>query len=57
MDILLREDKELFERYAVRDAIISLIHGIYMEDFNFNLHSLGIPLTLSSLGSTYVKYK
>lgn len=56
MDLLLKEDKELFDRYAIKDAIIPLIHACYMEDFNFKLEGLGIPLTLSSLGSTYVKY-
>lgn len=57
MDLLLKEDKELFDRYAIRDAIIALIHGNYMEDHNFKLQGLGIPLTLSSLGTIYVKYK
>jgi hypothetical protein len=57
MDLLLKEDKKLFDRYAIRDAIIALIHCNYMEDHNFKLQGLGVPLTLSSLGTTYVKYK
>jgi len=57
MDLLLKIDKELFDSYAVKDAIIPLIHASYMEDFNFKYQGLGIPLTLSSLGATYVKYK
>jgi hypothetical protein len=56
MDLLLKIDKELFDSYAIKDAIIPLIHASYMEDFNFKLQGLGIPLTLSSLGSRYVKY-
>jgi len=56
MDLLLKENKEKFEEYAIKDAIIPLIHASYMEDFNFKYHGLGIPLTLSSLGATYVKY-
>jgi hypothetical protein len=55
MDILLKEDKALFEVYAINDAIITLIHSIHMEDFNFKLHEVGIPITLSSLGIKYVK--
>lgn len=57
MDLLLKIDKGLFEKYAIQDAIIPLIHACYTEDFNFKYHGLGIPLTLSSLGATYVKYK
>lgn len=57
MDLLLKEDKHLFDTYAIKDAIIPLIHGNYMEDFNFKLNEIGIPVTLSSLGSTYVKEK
>jgi len=57
MDLLLRENKDLFDSYAIKDAIIPLIHASYMEDFNFKLNAIGIPITLSSLGSTYVKYK
>lgn len=57
MDLLLKIDKELFDSYAIKDAIIPLIHASYMEDFNFKYQGLGIPLTLSSLGATYVKYK
>jgi hypothetical protein len=56
MDLLLKINKEKFEEYAIKDAIIPLIHASYMEDFNFKYQGLGIPLTLSSLGSTYVKY-
>jgi hypothetical protein len=56
MDLLLKVDKELFDSYAIKDAIIPLIHASYMEDFNFKYQGLGIPLTLSSLGATYVKY-
>jgi len=56
MDLLLKVNKVKFEEYAIKDAVIPLIHASYMEDFNFKLHGLGIPLTLSSLGATYVKY-
>jgi len=56
MDVLLATDKNRFTDYAVRDAIIPLIHGNYMEHFNFQLKELGIPITLSSLGIKYVKH-
>jgi hypothetical protein len=55
MDLLLKEDKALFSEYAIKDAIIPLIHSNYMEDFNFKLNEVGIPITLSSLSSKYVK--
>src|SRR6185312_11473187 len=51
MDLLLRENKDLFDRYAIQDAIIPLIHASYMEDFNFKLNAVGIPITLSSLAT------
>jgi hypothetical protein len=57
MDLLLETDKDKFNSYAIKDAVIPLIHGNYMEDFNFKLNEIGIPVTLSSLGSTYVKEK
>lgn len=57
MDLLLKIDKDLFDSYAIKDAIIPLIHASYMEDFNFKYQGIGIPLTLSSLGARYVKYK
>lgn len=55
MDLLLKTDKTLFDNYALKDAVIPLIHSNYMEDFSFNQKELGIPITLSSLGTKYVK--
>lgn len=51
----LQRDREKFIEYALRDAVISLIHASWMEDFNFKIGGLGIPLTLSSIGRSYVK--
>ena len=51
---LLRDDKELFSAYAIRDAEITLKHACSMEEFNFTLCKLGVPLTLSSIGKAYV---
>lgn len=56
MDKLLEENRELFEEYAMRDAVIPLIHANYMEHFNFRLNEFGIPITLSNLGAKYVRY-
>lgn len=53
MEYLLKEDKALFERYAMQDAIITLKHGIEMEEFNFTLGKLGVPLTISGIGKTF----
>lgn len=55
MDVLLKTNKTKFEEYAIRDALIALIHASWMEDFNFSLGGLGIPLTLSSIGRKFVK--
>lgn len=54
MSILLEEDKELFEKYAIRDSEITLKHASTMEEFNFSLEKLGVPLTLSGIGKSYV---
>lgn len=55
MQGFLTRDKDKFVDYALRDALISLIHACWMEDFNFNLGGLGIPLSLSAIGRKYVK--
>jgi hypothetical protein len=55
MQEFLKRDKEKFIEYALRDAIISLIHASWMEDFNFKIGGVGIPLSLSSIGRSYVK--
>ena len=57
MDILLRTDRNKFIEYAIRDALITLTHANWMEEFNFELGCVGVPLTLSSLGNKYVLSK
>jgi hypothetical protein len=57
MSEFLEQNRKLFIEYAIRDAVITLVHACFMEDFNLGLNKMGIPLTLSSLGTTYVKYK
>jgi hypothetical protein len=52
---LLKDDPVLFTKYALRDSLIALVHGCYMEYFNNSLGGVGIPLTLSSLSSKYIK--
>lgn len=49
-----RRDKTKFEAYALQDAVITLKHAIAMEEFNFGIKKLGVPLTLSSLGRNFV---
>lgn len=51
---LLRDNKDLFEKYAIQDSIITLKHASSMEDFNYNVNKIGVPLTLSSIGKSYV---
>ena len=57
MDILLSENPKLFEEYAMTDSLITLLHGLFMNDFAFNLGNLRLPNTLGSLSVTYVKNK
>lgn len=55
MGRLLEEDRELFEKYAKRDALISLIHGYFMDSFYGSIGGLGVPITLSGLSSSYIR--
>ena len=55
MQGFLQRDKEKFVEYALRDALISLIHACWMEEFNFKIGGMGIPISLSSIGRSYVK--
>lgn len=55
MQQFLTRDREGFIAYALRDALISLVHASWMEDFNFPLGGNGIPISLSSIGRKYVK--
>lgn len=51
---LLKDNKELFEKYAIQDSIITLKHASSMEDFYLSVNKIGVPLTLSSIGKSYV---
>lgn len=55
MQQFLDRDRDGFIAYALRDALISLVHASWMEDFNFPLGGNGIPISLSSIGRKYVK--
>jgi hypothetical protein len=55
MKLLLEENPLLFKKYAMNDSMITLIHGLFMNDFQFRLGSLALPCTLGSISSTYVK--
>lgn len=55
MDKLLLNDRDRFIRYAVTDAVITLLYANSMEDELFGSRVLGIPISLSSLSATYVK--
>jgi hypothetical protein len=51
----LEREREKFVEYALRDAVITLVHASWMEDFNFSIGGLGVPISLSSIGRKYVK--
>ena len=55
MSNFLEKDYELFKSYAIQDALICLTHALYMEEFIFKLGVIGVPLSLSSLSSSYTK--
>ena len=54
MKSLLKDNKDLFEKYALSDALITLKHACTMEEFNLTVDKIGVPLTLSGIGKAYV---
>jgi hypothetical protein len=55
MKKLLDENKPLFEKYAVQDALITLKHVNEMQKFYFDIRKVGVPLSLSSISNRYVE--
>jgi len=55
MDLLLEERRDLFLLYASQDALITLIHALFMRDFSCQLGCVRNPGTLGSLASKYIK--
>lgn len=55
MSNLRSENPDLFDKYAIQDSIITLKHGISMEEFNLTVGKTGVPLTMSGLGKSYVE--
>jgi hypothetical protein len=37
------------------DSLVTLVHGCYMEEFNNSLDGFGVPITLSSLSSKFIR--
>lgn len=54
MEEFLLKDPEKFKEYAIRDALITMVHARYMEYFNNSLGGVGIPLTLSGLSTKFI---
>lgn len=54
MDKFWEENPSLFKEYALQDALITLIHGCRMAQFNLEIGGMGIPVTLTSLGQKYL---
>ena len=46
---------EEFKDYALRDAVVTLVHGVVMTEYNNQLDSVGMPLTVSSLTGKVIK--
>ena len=55
MKVFLKENYEQFKEYAIQDAKIALVHGLYMEEFSFQYGLISIPLSLSMLSSVYLR--
>lgn len=54
MDEFYEKYPDEFREYAMRDAIIALVHGSTMENINFGLGKSVIPITLASLSKSYI---
>ncbi|KAG0122485.1 hypothetical protein HOY82DRAFT_544401 [Tuber indicum] len=57
MDVFYKENFEEFKEYAMRDSLITLIHGLFMNDFSFKLGNMTNPNTLGSLATKYLRNK
>ena len=57
MDLLLAEQPSLFEEYAMKDSLITLMHALFMNDFVFKLGDTKLPSTLGSVSTKYVSKK
>ena len=55
MESFWNRDPESFRLYALQDALITLVHGCRMAQFNLELGGLGVPVTLSGLSGRYLK--
>jgi hypothetical protein len=55
MSKLLLDNPNLFKEYAMQDALITVIHGCYMDTFFNRIGGIGVPITLSTLSSNYIK--
>lgn len=51
---LLKENKPLFDDYALRDSITTLKHAVSMEEYYVSIGKQGVPLTLSGIAKSYV---
>lgn len=54
MDEFLKRDPIAFEAYAITDAIIPLRYAITLEEFNFTIKKVGVPITVSGLARCLV---
>jgi len=54
MDEFLKKEPKRFKEYAMRDALITLIHGCFMEYFYLKIGEIGIPTTLSKISRVFI---
>jgi len=57
MDLLFSKNYEKFKAYAMHDALITLIHILFMNDFSFKLGALSVPNTLGTLTTKNIQNK
>lgn len=55
MHLLLKENPNKFINYAYKDSMIPVVYAAKIEEAALESRYLGIPLSLSSLGSIYLK--
>lgn len=57
MNNFLQQDPKLFKLYAMRDALVTLIHTCNMDYISFTLGSISVPITLANLSRLYIMNK
>lgn len=55
MGKFLLERPEEFEKYAIQDSVVALVHCLRMEKFVNTMGIIGIPITIPAIASNYIR--